>query len=94
MVALDLWKRAGTGAAPDAVPAVVIIGAGPYATIRVHDPYVSDEHARLTRGHGVHIQDLGSTNGTYVNGVRVPVGYRWRLRRGDVLRIGQTEIRW
>jgi pSer/pThr/pTyr-binding forkhead associated (FHA) protein len=35
--------------------------------------------------------DLGSRNGTYVNGA--PVDGRVRLHAGDVLRIGQTELR-
>jgi pSer/pThr/pTyr-binding forkhead associated (FHA) protein len=36
------------------------------------------------------VVDLGSTNGTFVNGSRIEA--RTRLERGDVLRIGQTEL--
>lgn len=56
------------------------------------DEYASAHHARLEpRQDGLYVLDLGSTNGTYVNGERVP---RERLlRAGDALRIGQTELR-
>jgi pSer/pThr/pTyr-binding forkhead associated (FHA) protein len=37
------------------------------------------------------VEDLGSTNGTFVNGSKIEA--RTRLRSGDVLRIGQTELR-
>jgi pSer/pThr/pTyr-binding forkhead associated (FHA) protein len=38
------------------------------------------------------LQDLNSTNGTYVNKVRVPRGKYVKLHRKDVIRIGRTEI--
>lgn len=55
------------------------------------DQYVSRNHVSVQRrGAGVEIADLGSANGTYVNGARVyaPV----RLQDTDVLRIGQVEL--
>ena len=56
------------------------------------DDYVSARHARLEpRLDGTWIEDLGSTNGTFVNGARVE-GAR-RLQAGDVVRIGSTELR-
>jgi pSer/pThr/pTyr-binding forkhead associated (FHA) protein len=39
----------------------------------------------------VWVEDLGSTNGTYVNGARID--RRTLVRAGDALRIGQTELR-
>ncbi|MBV8258691.1 MAG: FHA domain-containing protein, partial [Actinobacteria bacterium] len=49
-------------------------------------------HARVeSRGDGVWVQDLGSTNGTYVNGARLE-GAR-KLSPGDVLRVGETDLR-
>jgi hypothetical protein len=65
------------------------VGAG----IRLeHDDYVSARHARLEpRPDGTWIEDLGSTNGTFVNGARVN-GSR-RLQAGDVVRVGSTELR-
>ena len=57
------------------------------------DDYASARHARVeSQRDGVWILDLGSTNGTWVNGERMDG--RHRLRDGDVVRIGQTELRF
>ena len=56
------------------------------------DQYVSRNHVSVQRrGDGVEIADLGSANGTYVNGTRVHA--QARLQDRDVLRIGQIELR-
>jgi Inner membrane component of T3SS, cytoplasmic domain len=56
------------------------------------DEFASARHARIElRGDGVWIQDLESTNGTYVNGSRVAGAQR--LGAGDVLRVGETDLR-
>jgi len=56
------------------------------------DEFASARHARIeARGDGVWVQDLDSTNGTFVNGDRV-VGAE-RMRAGDILRIGETDLR-
>jgi len=53
------------------------------------DSYVSTVHARLfRRGNDVFVEDLGSRNGTFLNGD--PVGAATRLRRGDRVQFGQT----
>jgi pSer/pThr/pTyr-binding forkhead associated (FHA) protein len=55
------------------------------------DEFASGRHARIeARSDGVWIEDLGSTNGTFVNGERVTAE---RLNPGDVIRVGQTELR-
>jgi hypothetical protein len=55
------------------------------------DEFASARHARIEmRGDGVWVQDLESTNGTYVNGARV-VGAQ-RVGAGDVLRVGETDL--
>ena len=55
----------------------------------VDDHYVSTVHARLfRRGNDVFVEDLGSRNGTYLNGS--PVASPTRLRRGDRVQFGQT----
>ncbi len=57
------------------------------------DEYSSARHARLEpRSDGVWIEDVGSTNGTYVNGVRLTRPLR--LAPGDVIRIGETDLRF
>src|SRR5262249_58047184 len=56
------------------------------------DRTVSRRHARLElRGSRATVEDFASTNGTYVNDKRMPVGVRWRLRVGDRLRLGRIE---
>ena len=56
------------------------------------DEFASARHARIeVRGDGAWVLDLDSTNGTFVNGSRV-VGTE-RLSQGDVLRVGETDLR-
>ena len=57
------------------------------------DEYASTEHARIEpRRDGVWLEDIGSTNGTYLNGIRL--ARPKRLTSGDVVRIGETELRY
>jgi hypothetical protein len=56
------------------------------------DDFASSLHARIeARGDGVWVQDLESTNGTFINGERV-LGAR-RIAPGDVVRVGETDLR-
>ena len=56
------------------------------------DDFASARHVRVeARRDGVWVQDLGSTNGTYVNGSRVAGAQR--LAPGDVIRVGETDLR-
>ena len=65
------------------------IGADPACDVVVDLPQVSGRHCRLTRdGDGFLLEDLGSTNGTFVNGERV-VG-AVRVACGDAIRLGLT----
>ena len=57
------------------------------------DDYASSHHARIeSQRDGVWLVDLGSTNGTWVNGTRM--NGRHKLRTGDSVRIGETELRF
>ncbi len=57
------------------------------------DEFASGSHARFApRRDGVYLEDLGSTNGTFVNGIKL-TGER-RLVPGDIVRIGETELRF
>jgi hypothetical protein len=72
--------------------AITTLGRDVNNAIVVEDPFASAEHAVLTyRGRSWYIEDLGSTNGTYVNGRAVatvaPLGY------GDEVSIGQVRLR-
>jgi len=59
--------------------------------IRLDDPFASAHHARISReGHVVVIEDLGSTNGTYLN--EEPLSGPQPLHPGDRIRIGDCEF--
>jgi hypothetical protein len=59
--------------------------------IQIEDPFASSRHARITRqGYVVVIEDLGSTNGTYLNGE--PLSGPQPLHPGDRIRIGDSEF--
>ena len=72
--------------------ASTVVGRDAGSGIRLdRDEFVSARHARIEpRPDGVWIEDLGSTNGTHVNGARLQ-GARV-LHPGDVVRIGETEL--
>jgi pSer/pThr/pTyr-binding forkhead associated (FHA) protein len=57
------------------------------------DEYASSRHARFEpRRDGLYVEDVGSTNGTFVNGVRLT--RERKLTPGDVVRVGQTDLRF
>jgi hypothetical protein len=69
---------------------VVTIGRVPESTIVLADPNVSRNHAEVRpQGDGYVVVDLGSTNGTRVNGVRVS---EQALRDGDEIMFGNTRV--
>ncbi|HWV87202.1 MAG TPA: FHA domain-containing protein [Capillimicrobium sp.] len=68
-----------------------VLGRGDSAEIRLQDPFASGRHARLIRQGGiVVIEDLGSTNGTYLNEELLQGPQP--LHAGDRVRIGDTEF--
>jgi ABC-type multidrug transport system ATPase subunit/pSer/pThr/pTyr-binding forkhead associated (FHA) protein len=69
----------------------IIVGRDPDVDITIPSPIVSRRHARLTRdGDAYMIEDMGSSNGTYVNGQRV--SERRQLKSGDQVRFGQAIV--
>jgi hypothetical protein len=74
--------------------AQLTIGRGNQNDIAIAtDEYASARHARFEpRQDGVWVQDLGSTNGTYLNGTRLDRPRR--LASGDIVRIGETDLRY
>jgi hypothetical protein len=73
-------------------PPPLVLGRSPDCQVVIDHPSVSRAHARIDAGaDGEHaIADLGSSNGTFVNGARVE---RATLRDGDVLRLGDCAFR-
>lgn len=69
----------------------VSLGRAPSMTVQLDDVYVSDEHALITpTDDGWAVRDLGSTNGTYLNGAKVT--QPTPLSAGDQLRLGKTRV--
>ncbi len=68
----------------------ITLGRSSRADVRIDDDSISRFHAKLhLTGHEVQIEDLGSSNGTLVNGEKVT---RDALKDGDKIRLGETTI--
>jgi hypothetical protein len=68
-----------------------LLGRGGEADIVLQDQFSSTRHARLVpHGDAIVLEDLGSTNGTYLNGE--PVSGPQPLHDGDAIRIGDSEF--
>ena len=82
---------AGEEVPVDAMP--VAIGRGGQNEVPLEgDEFASAQHARFeSKRDGLWVEDIGSTNGTFVNGARVTTPRR--LAKGDVVRVGQTDFR-
>jgi hypothetical protein len=72
----------------------ISIGRGNPNEVRLDgDDFASAQHARVEpRRDGVWIEDVGSTNGTFVNGVRL--SRPRKLALGDLVRVGETDLRF
>jgi hypothetical protein len=72
----------------------ISIGRGGPNEVRLDsDDFASAQHARVEpRRDGVWIEDVGSTNGTFVNGVRLSRARK--LAAGDLVRVGETDLRF
>ena len=74
----------------------VVIGRSPRnAMLLIDDKTLSREHARLFEGHDgvLYIEDLGTTNGTRVNGQQLQPGQGEPLRGDDTLQLGEVVLR-
>ena len=75
---------------------VTIGKAQSYADIILGDPSISRVHARIYKGKdgGIEIRDLDSTNGTWINGVRLKPNEKKIVHRGDEVRFGNVEYEY
>jgi pSer/pThr/pTyr-binding forkhead associated (FHA) protein len=65
--------------------------AGRQGALIISDEFASNHHARFTTAHGFwYVEDLGSTNGTWLNGRRIHAAQR--LKKGDKIGIGHTAM--
>ncbi|MGH1341976.1 MAG: FHA domain-containing protein [Nannocystales bacterium] len=72
-----------------------VIGRGPSADIRLQERFVSSLHAALTwAAGGWGVKDLGSHNGTAINGTAIPPGMRCKVEAGDEVSFGQPAATW
>jgi hypothetical protein len=82
-------QGSNTGATASLERAPILIGRGTDAAIRLDDDYVSTRHARIAAsGDQWFVEDLGSTNGTYIGTVRITQPTTITL--GTQVRIGKT----
>ena len=72
----------------------ISIGRGGPNDVQLNgDEFASAKHARVEpRRDGVWIEDVGSTNGTFVNGIRLTRARK--LAAGDLVRVGETDLRF
>ena len=78
-----------------ALEAEHLVGRSPFAALQIDRPYVSQQHAliRWAPG-GWELKDLGSRNGTFVNGAPIPGRHAQKIVRGDRIAFGDTEQSW
>lgn len=74
-------------------------GQGPDCDVKIDDPYVSNRHCRILERDGrFYVEDLGSTNGTWIRkAISADVVRVHQLRMllpGDQVRIGRTTLPW
>ncbi len=88
-VAVTAGANEGTTVPLDQAP--ILIGRGTDAAIRLDDDYASTRHARIaSSGDQWYVEDLGSTNGTYIGSVRIT--QPTTLVLGTQVRIGKTVL--
>ena len=89
--ALGAYAGAALGRVFPLVPGDMIVGRAPDSSVALLDSEVSRHHARLRLVAGqVEVEDLDSTNGTFLNGDRIT---EVLLKPGQMLRFGQVELK-
>jgi pSer/pThr/pTyr-binding forkhead associated (FHA) protein len=88
----SITQGSQAGQSAELAAGVIMIGRGADCQLILDDDYVSTRHARVVSGEsGIYVEDMGSTNGTYVNGQRITAPTTITL--SDSVRIGKTILR-
>jgi len=91
MPKLVLLSEGLTGRTYELKNGTTTVGRVPDNAFEIAEASVSSHHAELTlRGNDVAVKDLGSTNGTFINGEKIEEGV---LKPGQILRLGMIEMR-
>ena len=69
-----------------------VLGRGPTSAIRIDDFNISREHVKIYFDEAVKIQDLKSSNGTFVNGAKIEAGIEYALEENDIVTLGGSEV--
>jgi hypothetical protein len=89
---LSIVQGPQSGLSAELAGGLVLIGRGADCQLILDDDYVSTRHARVVVGEGgAYVEDLGSTNGTYVNGSRITAPTT--ISMSDTVRIGKTILK-
>ena len=91
MARLVLLSEGFTGRSFELKAEKTTVGRLPDNAFEIPEQSVSSHHCEITlRGQEVHVQDLGSTNGTFINGQQITEG---TLKPGQILRLGTVDMR-
>lgn len=75
------------------VPGIYRVGSGPMAHIHLPRPEISGQHAQfIVSDEQLKVIDLGSSNGTFVDGIRLQTGEAYETMPSSVIKIGEVEI--
>ena len=89
-IALVVFFREGVTVRPLPETGALVVGRGEPADLKLEDPSLSRQHARFVcEGDEVWVEDLGSTNGTRINGRR---SRRGRVKVGDAVGLGSVAV--
>jgi pSer/pThr/pTyr-binding forkhead associated (FHA) protein len=92
MPKLIVTLQDGTQHTYDLIDSEITIGRAPDNTLHIEDASVSSHHATLRLSDGDYVlRDIGSTNGSRLNGKDLSTDSDHRLQDGDLLRLGKVE---
>ncbi len=90
-IAITTGRAAGASAVLPGLGEEISLGRAASCALDVDDDYASSRHARIWQDEeGFVVEDLASTNGTYVNGHQI--SQPTRIAVGDVIRVGRSQM--